>query len=228
MPDHANPEKRQAAELFQAIEAGDLGEVDRLVGDSPELAGARSTDGVSALLASRYRGRQDITDVLLAARPELDIFDAAALGDVGRIVALITENRSLASAWSKDGYTPLQLASFFGQPAAVKVLLANQADVRPASRNDMHVHALNAAAAGGHAAVVNVLLDAGADPDAPQQNGWTALMSAAANGDVAIAKLLLDAGADPSKATDDGTDAASLAIEKEHEAVLKLLGAAGS
>jgi ankyrin repeat protein len=203
-------------ELFQAIESGDLTEVSRLISDEPELATARSSEGISAVLAARYRGRQDITEAILAARPSLDIFDAAALGDVDRLLELITESRSAANAWSKDGFTPLQLASFFGQTEAVRALLANEADVRPASRNDMRVHALNSAVAGGHRDVAQLLLDAGADPNAPQQKGWTPLMSAAANGDAETAELLLERGADPNAEADDGRDAAALAEDRDH------------
>jgi ankyrin repeat protein len=60
---------------------------------------------------------------------------------------------------------------------------------------------LSAAAAGGHAAVAKLLLDAGADPNLPDSwkamppNG-TPLENACANGHLAVAKLLLDRGAE--------------------------------
>src|SRR4051794_16643571 len=100
-------------ELFEAIEAGDVEAVKAIVGEHPELASDRNDEGVSAVLHAQYRGQQDITEVLAAARGDLDAFEAAALGDNDRLLALVNENRSLVNAWSPDGYTPLQLAAFF-------------------------------------------------------------------------------------------------------------------
>ena len=45
----------------------------------------------------------------------------------------------------------------------------------------------------------------GADPDAQNKFGWTALMRAASEGHLGMAKLLLGAGADPNRMGDDGS-----------------------
>jgi ankyrin repeat protein len=182
-------------ELFEAIEAGDVEAVRAIVGEHPELASDRNDEGVSAVLHAQYRGQQDITEVLVVARGDLDVFEAAAVGDTDRLLALVNENRSLVNAWSPDGYTPLQLAAFFGRADAVRLLLNNQADIAPASKNEMKVHALNAAVAGGHREIVAMLLDAGADPNAPQAEGWTPLQAAERRNDEEIVTLLRAHGA---------------------------------
>ncbi|HEX8769840.1 MAG TPA: ankyrin repeat domain-containing protein [Acidimicrobiales bacterium] len=182
-------------ELFEAIEAGDVEAVKAIVGEHPELASDRNDDGVSAVLHAQYRGQQDITEVLVAARGDLDVFEAAAVGDTDRLLTLVNESRSVVNAWSPDGFTPLQLAAFFGRTEAVRLLLNNQADVAPASKNDMKVHALNSAVAGGNREIVAMLLEAGADPHAPEANGWTPLRAAEARDDEPIAGLLRDHGA---------------------------------
>ncbi|HUQ62637.1 MAG TPA: ankyrin repeat domain-containing protein [Acidimicrobiales bacterium] len=184
-----------AQTLFEAIESGDLEAVRALVGEHPELASDRNTQGVSAVLAAQYRRQQDITEVLVAARGDLDVFEAAAVGDTERLLALVNESRAAVNAWSADGFTPLQLAAFFGRTGAVRLLLNNQADVAPASKNDMKVHALNSAVAGGNVEIVTLLLEAGADPNAPQAEGWTPLRAAEERGDEQIVTALREHGA---------------------------------
>jgi cytohesin len=70
---------------------------------------------------------------------------------------------------------------------------------------------LHSAASASHADVAEILLAAGADPDARQEGGWTPLHAAAANGDATLVGALLAAGGDRRAANDDGRTAADLA-----------------
>ena len=67
--------------------------------------------------------------------------------------------------------------------------------------------ALMAAAEAGHADAVELLLDAGADPDIRRDGGLTALMFAAASGSLRAVTSLLDAGADPAARDASGRSA---------------------
>ncbi|HYV62825.1 MAG TPA: ankyrin repeat domain-containing protein, partial [Bryobacteraceae bacterium] len=100
---------------------------------------------------------------LVDADPSLAIFAAALLGDVDRLEALLTGNRSLVSAVSSDGWTPVHLAAFFGKGEAVRLLLNKGASPTARSTNPMANTPLHAAAAGKHAEIVKLLLDRGAD-----------------------------------------------------------------
>ncbi len=181
--------------LFEAIEAGNGPETRSLLADDPTLAGARHPSGVSAVLWALYRGRGEVLDAILAADPVLDIFDAAALGRVDRLAELLVLDPSCANAWSPDGFPPLGLAAFFGQPSAVRLLLDHGADVGAVARNAMRVQPLHAATAARDVESVRLLLEAGADPDAEQQEGWTPLMAARRHDDADIVDLLLAHGA---------------------------------
>ena len=89
----------------------------------PALAGARDAEGVSALMRARYRSDRGATQALIEAGPDLDLFEAAAFGDLDRLTALLTGGADV-DAVSADGFTPLHLAAFFGKPEAVTLLLA--------------------------------------------------------------------------------------------------------
>ncbi len=67
---------------------------------------------------------------------------------------------------------------------------------------------------------MEILLAAGADPNARQSGGWTPLHGAAHNGDVASVALLLTAGADPAAVNDEGASVLSLAEERGDAATI--------
>ncbi|MGI8808845.1 MAG: ankyrin repeat domain-containing protein [Acidimicrobiales bacterium] len=187
------------ATIFESIGAGDVDAVRSTVRDDPSAAAARDGSGLSAVRAALYAHRQDVADVLLEAKPELDVFDAAAAGDVDRLTELLDGDESLVGAWSEDGFTPLHLAAFFNRGTAVRLLLDRGADVGAVASNDMKVQPLHSAVAANSMEVVAALLVAGADPNARQQGGFTPLMGAQQHeeeGD--MVRLLTDHGAEES------------------------------
>ncbi|MDQ6728103.1 MAG: ankyrin repeat domain-containing protein, partial [Actinomycetota bacterium] len=184
--------------IFDAIKSGDVDAVRSELRDHPSAAADRDDKGVSAVRAALYAQRQDLADAVLEATPELDVFDAAAVGDVDRLTALAEDDPNLVGAWSGDGFAPLHLAAFFGRGDAVRLLLDRGAEVGAVARNDMEVQALHSAVAGGHRDIVAALLVGGADPNARQQGGITPLMAAEENGDAELVRLLMDHGAEES------------------------------
>lgn len=184
------------ATIFEAISAGDADAVRTAIQDDPAAAGARGDHGVSAVRAALYAHRQDLADVVLESGPELDVFDAAAVGDVDRLTELLDEDAELVGAWSDDGFTPLHLASFFDRGGAVRLLLDRGADVGATSRNDMKVQALHSAVAAQSTEIVAALLVAGADPNARQQDDFTPYMAAEQQENADLVRLLMDHGAE--------------------------------
>jgi ankyrin repeat protein len=210
-----------ADDIFNAISAGDTGAVARLMETDSNLARARNELGVSALMQARYANQVDIVALLRNAAGELDIFEAAALGDVARLQALLANGPELVNSHSNDGFTPLHLACFFGQQAAAKVLILAGADPNAISANRIAV--LHSAAASRDAAMVKLVLQAGARPNTQQQGGYTALQSAAVHNNVEMVRALLDAGADRSIANDEGLTAADMAVKNGAKEVAALL-----
>jgi ankyrin repeat protein len=217
----------EASEDFlKAVKEGDLSKVRSLVAAAPSLAAVRTEKEVSAPLLALYHLKREVADFLVwrkEAIEPLDVFEAAAFGRTKRLAAILEENASSANAYASDGFYPLGLAAFYGQEDAVKLLLARGADPNLAARNPMKVRAIHAAAASGSVAIVEALLDSGADVDASQEKGFTPLHEAALTGKLELARLLLDRGASLDSRTEDGRTALDIAREAKQEPLLALL-----
>lgn len=80
----------------------------------------------------------------------------------------------------------------------------------------------------GDVTAVRRALEAGADVDARNAQGQSALMLAAHRGDLALVELLLARRADPDQRAKYGLSALMLAVVSGHEAVAGALAAAGA
>jgi ankyrin repeat protein len=213
-----------ATGIFEAIAADDEERVRALVEADPPAVHERDEDGTPALLHARYRGKHDLVAAMLESSPELDVFEAAALGQVERVRELVHADPSLSNAHAPDGFHALGLAAFFNQPDVVRFLLEHGADVERVARNaQIQTTALQAAAASGDFESARLLLAAGADPNRTQTGGFTPLHAAAANGDEPLAGLLIAHGADRDARIDDRRTAADLAAERGHAELAGLL-----
>lgn len=246
----------ESADLFSAIRAGDIATVDRILAERPALAQASDGDGLSALTIAAYQGQWPIVERLRATGPDLDRFEAAIVGDVDRVAAQLDEAEREAEVEretarsrrdrrsgvadeglesplapvddrSPDGFTALHLAAFFGRPEVARLLLVRGADPSPWATGRLHVQPLHSAVAGGHEAVAEMLIQAGADVNTAQDGGYTPLMGAAQNGLAETVALLLERGADPKAYDQDIRTAAELAERAGHPDVAATIRAAG-
>lgn len=165
---------------------------------------------------------------LVNADPSLAIFAAAMQGEAAGVEELLAANRSLVTAVTPDGWTPLHLAAFFGATDAARALLNKGASPSARSTNAMQNLPLHAAAAGRHAAIVALLIEHGSPVDARQHGGWTALHAAAQNGDLALAEILVSAGADVFARAGNNQCALDLALTKGQQPMVEFLEAHGA
>ena len=215
-----------ATEFIAAVKKGDREAVERMLTSDPALVSARDEQGVSAVLLSHYYGKTEVSQALLARRPELDIFEATTAGDAERVRALLAKDRSLANAWSPDGFFPLGLAAFFKRPVVAKILIEHGADPRMASKpaGFTPLHSAVADDAGTDVKeLVQMLIDAGADPNACSASGGTPLHTASFTGNLAVVEMLLAAGGDAAARDKKGNTPLDLARERGHAEAAALL-----
>lgn len=210
-----------SAHFIKLIQTGATAEIASVVHDDPALLQARDPQGVSALLWSVYAGQPMIRDYLLNQMAShgtlLDVFEAAAVGDVLRLEDVLAADPSAVHAFSGDGWTALHLAAAFGSPDAVDLLLQHGAQVDAVSRNPQKNQPLHAALAlARNPETISLLLAHDADPNATQAGGFTPLFSAATANRRDLAAMLIEAGAHARHGNDLGKTAADFARERGH------------
>lgn len=212
-----------ASQLTAAVKAGDAQQVKAVVGQRGSLADAKTDDGLPLLMLALYYGQQEIAAILVDAGARLTIFEASALGRLDIIQREVGKHSAVINWFSRDGFTPLQLACFFGHEACALWLMGQGADVHAVAKNPQGISPIHAAAASGNIAVIRALLAQGADVNARQHNDFTPMHTAADHGSLEMAQLFLEYGAEVSAVTGDGRTAADIAREKGHQALLPLL-----
>jgi ankyrin repeat protein len=129
------------------------------------------------------------------------LHDAAEVGDVELVRALLAAGADVDPTTRLGAYTPLHLAAAGARSDVVRELLDAGADPN-ATTETGDVVALHFAAAAGDVASIRALLDAGADVNLRESaRGQTPLIFAASRGRVDAVRALIDAGADIEAAT---------------------------
>lgn len=214
-------------EFLHAARNGNTNKLRELLAHNRALVNARSESGESAILLAVYNGHSEVAKLLLDHGAELNIWEAAAVGATKRVSEWLKENPDLVHAYSHDGFTPLQLAAFFGHRETVELLLDHSAEINLRSQNKTFargVPILQSAVASGNVDMVKILLVRGADVNIKgEENGLTPLHAAAFDGQLEIARLLIEHGADVNAKMKNGDTPLAIAKKKGHAQVAALL-----
>ena len=114
-------------------------------------------------------------------------------------------------------------AAFKGDAHAVAAWLEKGGGVDAGCAENNDVTLLMMAAAGGHEAMVRMLLERGASINLQESLGCTALVGAAEQGHTTTVQVLLDAKANASLQTEFGYTALMAAEQEKHTAIAQLL-----
>lgn len=151
-----------------------------------------------------------------------ELFTAIYEGEENTVARLLRAGVS-AHAVDEDGETALHLAAVEDRSGIVRLLLAAGAEPNRGSGPDRRELPLCAAAAWGHTETVAALLSAGAEPDAREEFGSTALLWAAGNGHATTADALLSHGADATLTSGRGESPLVLAARGGSPATVRVL-----
>jgi ankyrin repeat protein len=171
-------------DYFQAIKSNDNITIASLLARGFDPNTIEPTRGDSGLIIAIRENATRVLPLLLNARG-IDLDQPASNGD-----------------------TPLMVAAFKANKAAVQALLEKGATVNKAGWTPLHY-----AAASGDNDIVQMLLDKSAVLDALSPNNTTPIMMAARGGHIYTVKLLLDAGADATLKNQQGMTAIDFARE---------------
>ncbi|NRG18420.1 ankyrin repeat domain-containing protein [Rhizobiales bacterium] len=197
-----NIEKPQiTTPLMIAVARNKIDDLDTILdrGGDPD---ATNGVGCSALLWSISMGREEIFDRLIEAGADVSQPDAA-------------------------GRTPLMVAAKKGSVRMAEELIRLGADVNKSQNggiNEVGETALMKAAwRPQNAAMLELLVGKGADPNATNKHGKTALMMAAIAGNLENARFLVESGAEVSKSSNDGSTAIDYAKSSIQSDVVRYL-----
>lgn len=202
--------------ILEHIRQGDADSVLAALDREPKLIETSSPESASLLLYALYNRQATLASAIAAKQKQLSVYEAAALGSADAVQAALDADSSLTDSLSPDGFPLVALAAFFGRAEVVKLLAERGADVNRRAENALQVSALHAAVSRQDLALVECILDAGGDPNLPQQQGFTPLHAAAMSGNVALVSLLMSRGADPALINESGKTAAELAAASGH------------
>jgi ankyrin repeat protein len=150
------------------------------------------------------------------------------MNDVERVKNMVDGESALVNSYSKDGWTPLHLAAFFGHDSLAELLLDKGALIDNPSRSKASYgnSSLQAAVAMGRMETVKLLLERGANVNFVQEpSGLTALHIAASRKDLAVVRLLIQKGAKKDAVSADGKKPVDIARERQNEEVAEYLRA---
>lgn len=189
-------------------------------------------NGETPLTWAAQLGRGNILQQLIESGKvnikDIDKFGRTALHRAAESDKYDTANILLLDSADADipdfqGWTPLMIAAGNGYVHILHRLLATEM-VNVNRRNQHGTTALFNATNRGWPNAVQVLLDASADANIPDNEGCTPLMIAALEGDTEIASMLLQSGnADPNRVDEEGRDAMWYADLRNNTEIMELL-----
>ena len=115
---------RKCREMETAVSQGDSETLLILLQENPKLSNTLSQNKLPLVLTAQYQNQKTSVEILIEAGAELSIFEAAATGKLDIVQKELADYPEDLDENGRDGFTPLQLACYFGHEDIVTFLLA--------------------------------------------------------------------------------------------------------
>lgn len=153
-------------------------------------------------------------------RAQEDLFSWIRNGEVAKVESYIESIPEAVNQLSKEGFSPLILASYTGSLELVQLLVSKGAAV---NHNSSMGTALMAAIVKNHVPAVQFLLEKGADVNVWDERGTTPLIYAVQFKNKEVIKLLLNHKPDTSHTDKNGKTAFEYAVFSGDVDIIELL-----
>lgn len=188
-----------------------------------------------ALQTAATEGHYDVVVELLKRGAEVNAFTNSSYFESGtaiqgaceagktNIVSLLLEHNADPNLGGGRDAPPIIAAALRAEEDILELLVKAKAHLDVHGSGGCPSTPLSLAAAYMPLSSLQLLLDAGADINLPDEDGDTALIAAASRGDQEAVSFLINSGADIMHSNEDGDNALQMALATDNEECLKVL-----
>ncbi len=194
-----------------------------LVSNHPQVLDEIDENKTSGYLVIAYSGNQKLFEVAKKFKTDFNLAEAILAGNMQIVEEKISSDPAQINQFADDGFSPVALATYFGQIEIARFLLMNGADPGLCASNPSKVNALHAAVAKQNLALCELFISKGVNVNTPQAQNISPLHSAAHRGNLQLVRLLVENGADVNFKSDEGKTAIDFARIDRHQAVVDYL-----
>ncbi len=189
--------------LVQAVAEGKLKTVEALLEAGANIK-AKDKNGYTPLDIAKKNSHLEIVYILekngSMKNKEITLAQSVRSDNILIAKDLIKKGADV-NAPDSIGWTPINLAAFYGRTEIAQALITAGVDVNTTDGRSAPLHE---AAQYGHTKIVQALIEAGANVDATDGDGYTPLLIAVFWNNLCTVKALLKAGADVKAIVTDG------------------------
>ncbi|MFT5052310.1 MAG: ankyrin repeat protein [Chlamydiales bacterium] len=221
-----HPQISDSQEFLDAVRAGDIELIERLLEARPELMECGDDQGRSALVVAFLNDQDLAGQALVHYGFQPDLVESAMIPDWSRVNLMLDGGLDRLNEYHPVGGTVLYAAARVGRPQLWRL------QTRGADANANPLGAEGVTAAFGavecpdpiDAYVTAVsLFSNGADVNAPQRGGWSVLHAAVDRGHMPLVRYLIRRGAAIDARDDEGKTALDVAVRRKFDGLAELL-----